>query len=98
MKAHLHLVRYAINSGMKVSVFDGERWSVNRSQSVREIMQTIEAVDECTLRFRNMFDGNEGQADINLDNAPEESVYDFTTTDFLNRWWAEFEAQLNTAL
>jgi hypothetical protein len=92
MKAHLHLVRYAIKSGHTVSVFDGECWAVKRSKSVKEVIKAIESVDESSVRFRDAMGTNVGYADIHLDNAPEETVYDFSVTTFMDAWWERFNA------
>ena len=87
MKAYKKLVKYALDSGIVVSVWDGEAWEVKRSSNYKDIVSAIESVDEAELRFRTADDGlSVGWAlvtcDINMDD--DETVIDHTDNEWIN--------------
>lgn len=53
MKAYEHLVKYALNKGYVISVWDGEEWQVKRSAECSEIISAIESVEEAELKVYN---------------------------------------------
>lgn len=91
MKAYKHLIRYALDSGANVSVWDGEEWQENRSTDAAAIIAAIESVEEAELVIKN----NERRmawvrvAAYGL--ADDETVVDYTVNDFMNEWEAAYE-------
>ena len=81
-KAYITLVKKALSLGFTVSVFDGEIWDVKRSTKYKEIIDSIESVEQAELRFR---DGDEivGWARVLCDLDPEETVADHTVADWI---------------
>lgn len=88
MKAYIKLINKALSLGFTVSVFDGECWSVKRSTNRKEIIDTIEAVEEAQLRFR---DTEENERDIvgwalvssAIDLEDDETVIDYSVIEWI---------------
>jgi hypothetical protein len=77
------LVRAAINAGFTVSVYDGEEWTVKRSDSEAVILPALATTGYDTLRFRNSAGEHIGSAYLIWDNDPsgEELIADHTDND-----------------
>ena len=77
------LVRAAINAGFTVSVYDGEEWTVKRSDSEAVILPALATTGYDTLRFRNSAGEHVGSAYLDWGN--EESgeclIADHTDND-----------------
>lgn len=71
-----HLVRYSLGLGHKISVFDGEVWSVRYSTDEKEILDAIDEVDESEIKIFDDHLNPFGWAFIVLGNAPDEDVND----------------------
>lgn len=90
MKAHVHLVNYALEKGLVVSVWDGEEWQVSKSSDAKEIISAIESVEVAEPRIWRMVDGKRVfVADVTVtphgvDDA--ETVADHTVTAFMDEW------------
>jgi hypothetical protein len=86
MKAYKHLVKHSLTRGFTVSVFDGEEWDIKRSSKYQEIINSIESVEEAQVRIRNTEGENVGWALILPDLNDDETVADYTCTDFMETW------------
>ena len=86
MKAYKDLVKTALNHGYVVSVFDGEEWSVKKSDKYQTIIDDIEGVEEAQIVIRDAENNRMGWALIIPDLADDETVADFTITSFMNNW------------
>lgn len=90
MKAYKSLVKFALNNNAKVSVWDGEEWAVKKGQKYKEIIDAIESVDVAELRIRDLNDEPIGWALIVHDTGEKENVADFTMTEFMATWEAQY--------
>ena len=81
-KAYLKLIKNALNQGLTISVFDGECWDVKRSTSYKAIKDSIESVEIAELRIRKG-DNIVGWAQIIPDLDPEETLADYTYSEFM---------------
>ena len=86
MKAYKHLVKHSLARGCTVSVFDGEEWDIKRSSKYQEIINSIEAVEDAQIRIRNAEGENVGWAQIILGLEDDETIADYTCTDFMETW------------
>lgn len=87
MKAYKHLVRYALNAGHNVSVFDGGVYEVKYSTKYKEIIDCIESVEEAEIFIRDSDGKKIGWALITPFGVDdEETVCDYTITDFMEKW------------
>lgn len=100
-QAHIHLVKYSLAHGMVISVYDGEEWAVKRSSSYKDIMDAINSVEESQLRIRDpKKEGSHGGmcdvigwALIIPELEPDETVVDYTTTEFMLKWDLVYEEE-----
>lgn len=87
MKAYKHLVRYSLNAGHNVSVFDGEAYEIKYSTKYKEIIDCIESVEEAEIFIRDSNGKKIGWALITPFGVDdEETVCDYTITDFMEKW------------
>jgi hypothetical protein len=87
MKAYKHLVRYALNAGHNVSVFDGEEWELRRSTKFQDIIEAIESVEEAQIIIVDSEGTRKGWALVTpFGVEDEETVCDYTITDFMEKW------------
>ena len=93
-KAHLNLIKYALEQGCTISVWDGEEWQVKRSTSYKAIKDAAESVDESQLRIRDSEDNIVGWALVIPDCTfePDEYVVDYTSTLFMEQWEMQYNA------
>jgi hypothetical protein len=88
MKAYKHLIKYALQAGHTVSVWDGEEWQVKRSTGFKAIVEAVESVEEAALRIRD----NQGAVIVNSVSVQpfgledDETVVDYTVTPFMDAW------------
>jgi hypothetical protein len=95
MKAYKHLVRYALNAGHTVSVFDGEVWEVKRSTKYKTIIDCIESVEEAQLNIRDANGNPIGWALVSAYGLEDdETVIDFGWNDFMKQWETIYNATL----
>ena len=90
MKAYKHLIKHSLARGCGVSVWDGEGWAQRRSTSFTAIVEAVESVEEAQLLIYK--DGVKlGWALIHPYGVPpDETVCDYTCTQFMNEWDALF--------
>jgi hypothetical protein len=94
-KAHIHLVKYFLAKGFVVSVFDGECWDTKQSSSYREIVESIDSVEECYLRIReNKGDKSFSWVGIVHDADFDETVYDYSANAIMTAWENEYNNYL----
>lgn len=96
MKAYRHLVKHALSKGQRVSVFDGEEWTVKRSNKFGEIVAEIEAVEEAQIRiYPPDAPGCNGWALVSAYGlADDETVMDWTDTEWMTEWFEAYEETL----
>lgn len=90
-KAHLNLIRYALDKGCSLSVDSEGDVLLQASTSFNEIKEAVECVDESHLYI---FDGKcnrIGVAFVVLGNADDELVCDHSDNDFMNTWFNLFD-------
>jgi hypothetical protein len=86
MRAFKHLINYAIKSGNTVSVHDGEYWAIKRSTGYKAIIDAIESVEVCSIRFRNSENELIGTALVTPFEDAECTVCDYSATPFMEQW------------
>ena len=90
------IVRAALANGWKISVNDGEEWTVKASTNYREITSAMFSTDEEILRFRDKDGARIGSVYLFYCNQPYEIIADCTdnpTMDaFLNPLQERFDA------
>lgn len=87
MKAYKHLVKLALSTGLKISVWDGEEWQISKSQDETAINDAIESVEEAQLRIVDANDKEQGWAlVIPFGLEDDETVADMTMTKFMVEW------------
>lgn len=82
MKAYKSLIKQALKDGLSVSVFDGEVWELKKSTAYKEIIDTIESVEESSIRLYTKDKVYIGWALIvpfGVDD--DETIADFSVTD-----------------
>lgn len=88
MKAYKHFIKYALNAGHTVSVYDGEEWQVKRSTGYKAIVEAVESVEEAALRIRD----NQGNIVVSSVTVSafgledDETVVDYVVTPFMDAW------------
>jgi hypothetical protein len=96
MKAYKHLVRYSLNAGHTVSVFDGELWEVENSTDYKAIIDCIESVEEANIVIRDTEDKKLGWALVTPFGVDdEETVCDYTVTDYMEKWSDTYDNPTN---
>lgn len=89
--AYIDLIKHALKLGYTVSVFDGEEWSLKRSNKFRLIINEIKGVEEAQIRIRDIEGNSLGWALISCYGLePDETVIDHTDNDFMNTWWNNY--------
>lgn len=86
MKAYKHLVKHALKTGHTVSVFDEEVWQVKRSTEYKKIIAAIESVEAPEIRIRDQDGDIVGWALIIPFLDDDETVANYSCTDFLASW------------
>ena len=93
MKAYKSLVKFALKHGHTVSVWDGEDWQVRRSTGYKAIIEAIESVEMASLRIRNAAGEVIGWASVMpFGLEDDETVCDFTITQFMELWESTYKA------
>ena len=87
MKAYKHLVKFSLSQGHTVSVWDGGEWQVKRGNGYKAIIEAIESVEAAELVIRNCQGDKLGWAMVMaFDLEDDETVADYTVTDFMDTW------------
>jgi hypothetical protein len=86
MKSYKHLVKHALKNGHTISVFDEEVWQVKRGTAYQEIISAIESVEAPQIRIRDQDGDIVGWALIIPFLDDDETVADYSCTDFLESW------------
>ena len=94
-KAYLHLVKYALDLGHKISIHDGGEFQVKNSKSYKAIKDAIESVDDSEIYIRQPNNDHVGWAYVVLyGNDPEETVSDYGDNGFMDTWNNTYNALL----
>lgn len=92
-KAYLHMVKYALADGKLISVGSEGEMDLYRSNKYTEIKETIEAVEVADVFIRDAEGGKYGRALIVPGNTePEETLADYSVTEWMEAWWANYKA------
>lgn len=95
MKAYKHFIKYALNAGHTVSVYDGEEWQVKRSTGYKAIVDAVESVDEAQLRVRDSEGKVIAWALVSAFGlADDETMMDYSDNAFTEVWADTYEATL----
>ena len=92
-KAHLNFIQFTLANGHGITVYNGgDEAECERSTSYAEIKEHAEAADEAALCVFAKDGTYLGQALLALeyDQAPDEIIYDYSDSDFLNAWNAAY--------
>ena len=91
MKAHYQLAKYAIKTmGFSISVDDGDEdgeFSLERSTSIKAVVDACEAVDESHMFFFDKDGKKQSWAFIVLGNDGGDEVSDYGVTDWIDAFF-----------
>jgi len=90
-KAYLHLIKFALDQGAVVDVDDGgDHDEIHRGCTYEQAKDAVESVDDSTILVH--LDGKTTHFAVALDfnQAPEETIYDYSVTDFSALWEAVY--------
>lgn len=93
LPAYKHLVKFCLNKGHIISVYDGGDWPVVRSDRYRDIIEAIEAVEEASIYIR-LSDSEHllGTAYvIPFGLEPDETVVDYSG-EFMDAWNESYDS------
>ena len=92
----IHLIRYAKSKGCTISVHDGEEWDVKRSENEREILEAINAVEECQIIIHNPSGEKAAWALVIPSLDADEQVADYSSKDgkWMDHWAVNYEKGL----
>ena len=78
-KAHLHLIRSALDEGYFLSVFDEEDQLCEPSNNFSRIKNNVESVEHCYIRIWTRDGQTVGSVSVVFDHGqpPEEIIYDW---------------------
>jgi hypothetical protein len=85
--AYIDLIKYCLKQNCLISIFDGEEWSIKRSNKFRSIIEEIKAVELSEIRIRDSLGNTVGWAEIlPYGVGPDETVIDHSDNEFMNKW------------
>ena len=87
LKAHEHLVDYALAQGLVINVFDNESFCVKRDSDRKRILAGITSVDSSSIQIRDINEDIMGWADIILEGNELETVVNYSTNPFMKTWY-----------
>ena len=97
-KAYLHLIKFCLSRGMKVSVYDGEEWAVRRSTSYQEIKEAAESVEMARFRVIDPEGACVMTAVVSCYGlAADETVIDWSDNEFGDAWIEAYEESIGVA-
>ncbi len=85
IKDYKALIKTAIAAGKVISVHDGECWEVVRSNNYKEIIASIESVEEAEIRIRDTNSNKRGWALIIAGLEGKETIADYSG-DFIEEF------------
>lgn len=88
-KAHLNLIKWALNEGCAISVYCEGDNLIEDSTKYTDIKEHTESVDIAELVFKK--DGKrKGWALIVFGNEDDELVSDHTANEWMESWWTQY--------
>lgn len=93
-KAHLNLVRYALNKGYNITVHYGNgegKEDCEYSTDYNNIKECVEACDESYINIYNPEKQRVGWAWVVFGNDDNELVADYGVNEFMETWATQFE-------
>lgn len=89
-KAYLHLIKWAINKGFTIDVFDGE--DTFKNCNYFQAKEAVEAVDEPTSI--RLYEGGcymgEGHVLLEFGQRSEETIFDYVITPTMEEWEIDY--------
>jgi len=89
INAHKHLIKYALDAGHRITVWNGgDEAEVELCSDFTEVLEHTEAADDANLMFYDLQGKFQGEAFVihGWDMQPEEMVADYTMTPFMDAW------------
>lgn len=94
------LVKHALNNGYLISVNDGGEWALRHSNDEKEILATLDSVDDSKMIIRDSSRISEitgsfeliGSVYIHRDYGDDQDIVDCTDTKFFNEFLKSIEA------
>ena len=97
MKAYAHLIRYALDSGANVSVYDGEEWQENRSTDAAACIAAVESVEEAEIVIKDNERRMAWARVAAYGLADDETVIDCSANEYMDAWQAAYDAAESVA-
>ena len=91
-KAHLNLIRYSLDKGHSITVHYGD--GDDELTMSRDFALIKDAAEACDESYILIYDHNKkriGWAWVIFGNEDNELVSDYSATDYMDKWWDQFE-------
>ena len=95
-QAHLNLIKYVLDLGYSVEVFDGEEM-FEKNTSFKAIKAASEGAEESHLYIYDSEGEKAGYAYVVLGNEPEELVCDYSDDKVMNDWHNNYNSDFTFA-
>ncbi len=86
--AYIHLIRYAINKRLSLSVHDGNSWLIRDWLDEAPILEAMQLARETVLIIKRR-----GSALVNVLLADEKTVVEHTDNKFFAGWLAAYKRE-----
>ena len=90
-KAHLNLIKFALNKNYKISVFVEGETELSNSNKFKEIKDCVECADETVISIKDEQGNRKGNALIIPFNDDTDTVSDYHCTNFFNDWQNQYD-------
>jgi hypothetical protein len=92
-QAYLHLIKFALDNGHTISVYDGEEYPCKYETSYIKIKDAIESVEEAQLFIFDKYGGHKTAWVLvsAYGLQPDETVMDYSDNQFMQDWDAKYE-------
>lgn len=91
-KAHLNLIKYSLEKGHSITVHYGDGDDgVTKSTDYEKIKEASEACDESYILIYDHNRKRIGWAWVIFGNEDNELVSDYGVTDYMDKWWDQFQ-------
>jgi len=93
INAHNHLIKYALDAGHRITVWNGgDEAEVELCSDFAEVLEHTEAADDANLMIYSQEGKFQGEAFVihGWDMQLEEMVADYTVTPFMDAWNDEY--------
>ena len=90
-KAHLNLIRFALNKGYNITVYVEGETELKKSKNFKAIKDSVECADETVISIRDNDNKHHGNALIIPFNYDTDIVSDYHCTPFFYEWEKQYE-------